>query len=180
VDKKVLSMDLSYFAWVDPFTAACLGTSVVVLAGIIRTYTMIWPSDNVMSAHSTIASYDGTSKDKFAGFTVQRYLRYAFMSKDASRLQRNFTINIGTADAQVEQLTSETEGVLSRVVAGFEVGDRVELDWIEVRLGEGGKVVTQVEMLGKLSKADEERLVQKYPETQMITNMGGESGFYEM
>jgi hypothetical protein len=141
-------------------------------------------SSAVLSAHSTIAKFCGVDEHNMARFGIVKYLRYAFLQEGGQGLQEEFVLDLATADAQVGELAEEAEGVLSAVVSEFTAGDRIELDWIEVRLPSksesssmrssskseaDSKVVLQCQALGKLSADAEAALLKQYPFPQIMS-----------
>jgi hypothetical protein len=101
-------------------------------------------------------------------FSIVKYLRYALLKTDGAHPKCSLTIPCGKrAKKQVATLAAETEGVLTEVMADLKLGDRVHLDWIEVKMPDG-EVVSQCQSLWRLSAKDEEKLVAQYPEPQIM------------
>lgn len=72
-----------------------------------------------------------------ATFKIQRYLRYAHLVPAlACGLVREFSIPLGgAADEQTALLAFSTSGgALSEVVASLAEGDRVELEWLQIKI----------------------------------------------
>ena len=91
-------------------------------------------SAQIYSAHKTIAVYQGT-EDGVATFGVATYLRYA--KADASKAEEprhDLSLPLAEADAHTALLSESAEGAISSVVASLAVGDRVELEWLQMRL----------------------------------------------
>ena len=91
-------------------------------------------SAQIYSAHKTIAVYQGT-EDGVATFGVATYLRYA--KADASKAEEprhDLSLPLAEADAHTALLSESAEGAISSVVASLTAGDRVELEWLQMRL----------------------------------------------
>jgi hypothetical protein len=71
-----------------------------------------------------------------ARFRVVKYCKYAHLFPlEASGLLKAFELPLGSAaDAQTRELADDTDGSLSACVAGLGVGDRVELEWLQIKL----------------------------------------------
>jgi hypothetical protein len=138
----------------------------LIVAAIRRNLMTAGLSDNILSAHSTIAEFCGVD-DHVAKFMITKYLRYAFLQENGQGMQQQFYLDLKTADEQSKELAEEQEETLSAVVAEFSAKDRVELDWIEIKLGR--RVVTQVQNLGRISRSDEKMLNRQYPEPQIMS-----------
>jgi len=88
-----------------------------------------------LAASSSEASAAQTTAD-VARFRIVKYCKYAHLfPREASGLLKVFDLPLGSAaDAQTQQLADEADGSLSVCVAGLKVGDRVELEWLQIRL----------------------------------------------
>jgi hypothetical protein len=114
-------------------------------------------SADVLSAHSVLAEFVGRFAAATAGaaaaeesvsaagvaanngaarFRVVKYCKYAHLFPlEASGLLKTFELPLGSAaDAQTRELADDTDGSLSACVAGLGVGDRVELEWLQIKL----------------------------------------------
>ena len=131
---------------------------------------------DVVSAHSCVAVYkEGTSADGFVRFTVDRYLKYAHLFPElASGLVKEFVLPLASADAQTAILADDAAASLTAVVSGLRDGDRVELDWLQIRIEMDTAVdahrfglVEQCQKLAKLDAAAEARLLAEFPQPQI-------------
>ena len=113
-----------------------------------------------------------------ATFKIQRYLRYAHLVPAlACGLVREFSIPLGgAADEQTALLAFSTSGgALSEVVASLAEGDRVELEWLQIKIEMDTDVedqkygmVEQCQKLLKLDTSSEEALVKQYPQPELL------------
>lgn len=87
------------------------------------------------AASSSEASATQSNAD-VARFRIVKYCKYAHLfPREASGLLKVFDLPLGSAaDAQTQQLANEADGSLSGCVAGLKLGDRVELEWLQIRL----------------------------------------------
>ena len=132
---------------------------------------------DVVSAHSCVAVYkEGTSADGFVRFTVDRYLKYAHLFPElASGLVKEFVLPLASADAQTAILADDAAASLTAVVSGLRDGDRVELDWLQIRIEMDTAVdahrfglVEQCQKLAKLDADAEARLLAEFPQPQIM------------
>jgi hypothetical protein len=132
-------------------------------------------SDNVLAAHGTIAALTERT-ELSATFTIIRYLRYAQLQADGGPPQSTFSIPLKSADQQVATLAEEAEGVLTEVIASLNLRERVELDWIQIKLpGVQGELVNQCQNLGSLSTEKEDALRKQFPEPRLMGRKGASS-----
>jgi hypothetical protein len=134
-------------------------------------------SNNVLSAHGTIAEFCGVNEN-VASFAVNTYLRYALLQIDGEGMRQQFSLDLSTADDQVKELAEVQDGVLSDVIADLECGDCVQLDWIQVK--HSGKVVRQIQALGRLSSTDEKMLRRQFPVPQIMSRKVDEKNMFDM
>ena len=134
---------------------------------------------DVVSAHSCVAIFRKAPPEAPAGvatFGVARYLKYAHLFPElASGLVKQFHLAVAAADAQTSLLADETTASLAAVVAGLRDGDRVELDWLQIRIEMDTTVdahrfglVEQCQKLTVLDAAAEKALVDQYPQPQIM------------
>ena len=132
---------------------------------------------DVVSAHSCVAVYkEGTSADGFVRFAVDRYLKYAHLFPElASGLVKEFVLPLASADAQTALLADDAAASLTAVVGGLRDGDRVELDWLQIRIEMDTAVdahrfglVEQCQKLAKLDEATEKALCDQFPQPQIM------------
>ncbi|KAL9184198.1 hypothetical protein ACHAXT_002284 [Thalassiosira profunda] len=134
-----------------------------------------------VSAHSCIAVYSGSTAnvDLVSGnarFQVDRYLRYAHLIPDlASGLVKEFELPLAAADDQTALLADETTNSLAGTVSQLKKGDKVELEWLEIRVEydteldeERYRIIQQVQKLGKLEETAAKALVEKYPQPEIM------------
>ena len=143
----------------------------------------------VASAHKAIAVFDGVRgegeglaasklENAVAKFKIARYLRYAHLIPAiACGLVKEFSIPVGGgADEQTALLAFSTSGgALSEVVASLTEGDRVELEWLQIKVEMDTDIeehkfgmVEQCQKLLKLDAATEEALVKQYPQPELL------------
>jgi hypothetical protein len=141
---------------------------------------------DVLSAHATIAIFEGCDDDGVAHFTTALYLRYAHVSPtDAEGPRASLELHVATADATTARLADEAEGAISGCIAALRVGDRVELDWLQVRFSDDGDAATETattsggvvrhvcQKLAPLDTAAELALVARFPRGPQIFNVTG-------
>ena len=149
-------------------------------------------SVDVLSAHCCIAIFQGRNdasaalqdSGKMAEFKVEKYLQYAHLFPElASGLVKTFTLPLSTVDQQTSILAAETEGAaLSEALGQLEVGDKVELEWRQIRVEmdtpvdeDRYSIVEQCNKLMKLDTEAEMNLLKKFPEPKiMIRKQGGQ------
>ena len=132
-------------------------------------------SAQIYSAHKTISVYQGT-EDGVATFGVATYLRYA--KADASKAEEprhDLSLPLAAADAHTALLSESAEGAISSVVASLSIGDRVELEWLQIKIEMDTDIeehkfgmVEQCQKLLKLDAATEEALVKQYPQPELL------------
>ena len=147
----------------------------------------------VLSAHCCIAIFQGSAgdqdsakkakKEKNAQFKVHQYLQYAHLFPElASGLVKTFSLPLSTVDQQTSILAEETEGAaLSEAIAQLEIGDKVELEWRQIRVEmatlveeDRYSIVEQCNKLVKLDQEAEQKLLKTFPEPKiMIRKQGG-------
>eukprot|EP00521_Asterionellopsis_glacialis_P002347 CAMPEP_0195257974 /NCGR_PEP_ID=MMETSP0706-20130129/7123_1 /TAXON_ID=33640 /ORGANISM="Asterionellopsis glacialis, Strain CCMP134" /LENGTH=192 /DNA_ID=CAMNT_0040311255 /DNA_START=248 /DNA_END=826 /DNA_ORIENTATION=+ len=145
-------------------------------------------STDAISAHSCIASYQGnetrgTSKsgdsggDVVALFRIERYLRYAHLIPDlASGIVKEFELPLDAADSQTSLLADETSGLsLSKAIACLQKGDKVELEWLQMRIEfettvdeDRYSIIEQCQKLTALDTEAEKALMEQYKEPQIM------------
>ena len=120
----------------------------------------------VYSAHATIAVFQGVDDANVARFEIARYLRYARADGERAEEPRHeLALELGAADAHTAMLADEADGgAISRVVAELAPGDRVELEFLQMRLpgAAEGEVVRVCPKLARVSEAEEEALVARF------------------
>ena len=125
-------------------------------------------SAQIYSAHKTISVYQGT-EDGVATFGVATYLRYAKADADrAEEPRHDLSLSLAEADAHTALLSESAEGAISSVVASLSIGDRVELEWLQMRLG--------------LDAAELSKMVRTFPTLlgySIEDNIEPKLGFYE-
>ena len=134
-------------------------------------------STTPVSAHACIAVYQGTIEAK-AGFKIDRYLRYAHLLPElASGLVKEFALPVGaTADAQTALLADQIDGDgLSGTIASLNAGDKVELEWLQIRVEydtdvdeDRYSVIEQCQLLAKVNRTREKALLRQYPQPQIM------------
>ena len=139
-------------------------------------------SAQVYSAHATISVFQGVEAG-VATFGVATYLRYA--RADANRAEEprhDLALNLAEADAHMALLAESAEGgAISNVVAGLAVGDRVELEWLQMRLpgaafdSEPARVCPK---LARVDEAEEQALIERW--CQKVSAPGLVSGVPKM
>ena len=134
----------------------------------------------VLSAHCCIAEFEGVDAGvEIARFRIDRYLRYAHLVPErASGLVKTFELRLASADQLTAILAAETGGddaVLSRAIAGLAAGDKVELEWRQLRVEvetdvdeDQFSIVEQVNKLEELDAAAERELVKAWPQPQIM------------
>ena len=149
-------------------------------------------SVDVLSAHCCIAIFQGSGdhdsakkakKAKKVQFKVDQYLQYAHLFPElASGLVKTFSLPLSTVDQQTSILAEETEGAaLSEAIAQLEIGDKVELEWRQIRVEmatlveeDRYSIVEQCNKLVKLDQEAEQKLLKTFPEPKiMIRKQGG-------
>ena len=122
-------------------------------------------SAQIYSAHKTIAVYQGT-EDGVATFGVATYLRYA--KADASKAEEprhDLVLPLAAADAHTALLSESAEGAISSVVASLTAGDRVELEWLQMRLPGAAfdsEPVRVCPKLARVTEAEEKALIEQW------------------
>ena len=120
-------------------------------------------SAQIYSAHKTIAVYQGT-EDGVATFGVATYLRYA--KADASKAEEprhDLALPLAAADAHTALLSESAEGAISSVVASLTIDDRVELEWLQMRLPGAAfdsEPVRVCPKLARVTEAEEKALIE--------------------
>ena len=122
-------------------------------------------SAQIYSAHKTISVYQGT-EDGVATFGVATYLRYA--KADASKAEEprhDLALPLAEADAHTALLSASAEGAISSVVASLSIGDRVELEWLQMRLPGAAfdsEPVRVCPKLARVTEAEEKALIEQW------------------
>ena len=122
-------------------------------------------SAQIYSAHKTISVYQGT-EDGVATFGVATYLRYA--KADASKAEEprhDLALPLAEADAHTALLSESAEGAISSVVASLSIGDRVELEWLQMRLPGAAfdsEPVRVCPKLARVTEAEEKALIEQW------------------
>ena len=122
-------------------------------------------SAQIYSAHKTISVYQGT-EDGVATFGVATYLRYA--KADASKAEEprhDLSLPLAEADAHTALLSESAEGAISSVVASLTAGDRVELEWLQMRLPGAAfdsEPVRVCPKLARVTEAEEKALIEQW------------------
>ena len=122
-------------------------------------------SAQIYSAHKTISVYQGT-EDGVATFGVATYLRYA--KADASKAEEprhDLALPLAEADAHTALLSESAEGAISSVVASLTAGDRVELEWLQMRLPGAAfdsEPVRVCPKLARVTEAEEKALIEQW------------------
>mmetsp|Transcript_9924 Transcript_9924/g.29669 ORF Transcript_9924/g.29669 Transcript_9924/m.29669 type:complete len:194 (-) Transcript_9924:11-592(-) len=111
----------------------------------------------VYCAHKAIAIFDGAA-DGVARFTIAQYLRYA--KSDHSRAEEprtELSLQLDEADAHTAMLAEGVEGgAISSVVARLTAGDRVDLEFLQMRLPGAPFDAPAVHVCPKLALVSEE------------------------
>ena len=122
-------------------------------------------SAQIYSAHKTIAVYQGT-EDGVATFGVATYLRYAKADADrAEEPRHDLALPLAAADAHTALLSESAEGAISSVVASLTAGDRVELEWLQMRLPGApfdSEPVRVCPKLARVTEAEEKALIEQW------------------
>ena len=122
-------------------------------------------SAQIYSAHKTSAVYQGT-EDGVATFGVATYLRYAKADADrAEEPRHDLSLSLAEADAHTALLSESAEGAISAVVASLTVGDRVELEWLQMRLPGAvfdSEPVRVCPKLARVTEAEEKALIEQW------------------
>ena len=130
----------------------------------------------VLSAHSCIAEFLGISKE-VASFQIKQYLRYAHLFPElASGLVKKFQFPLATADKQTSILADQTIGLaLSNAIKALNVGDKVELEWRQIRVEmetavdeDRYSIIEQCNKLVELDENAEAALLKQYPQPQIM------------
>ena len=122
-------------------------------------------SAQIYSAHKTISVYQGT-EDGVATFGVATYLRYA--KADASKAEEprhDLALPLAEADRHTALLSESAEGAISSVVASLTIGDRVELEWLQMRLPGAAfdsEPVRVCPKLARVTEAEEKALIEQW------------------
>jgi G3E family GTPase len=140
-------------------------------------------STEPISAHSCIAVFQGGAR-----FRVKQYLRYAHIFPElASGLAKEFELPIAAMDTQTALLADQTneDNTLSNTVAHLKGGDKVELEWLQIRVEmetdideDRYSIIEQCQKLTKLDEKAEKALMREYPRPQIMIRkdqMAGES-----
>jgi G3E family GTPase len=147
-------------------------------------------STDVLSAHSCIAVFQGfqqgvgsgsgseseSEKGRVAYFQIERYLKYAHLFPElASGLAKEFQLPLDAADTQTAILADQTSGnALSSAVAHLNVGDKVELEWLQIRVEFDAAVedrycvVEQCQKLVKLNAKAVKALLRDFAQPQIM------------
>ena len=109
--------------------------------------------------------YQGT-EDGVATFGVATYLRYA--KADASKAEEprhDLSLPLAEADRHTALLSESAEGAISSVVASLTAGDRVELEWLQMRLPGAAfdsEPVRVCPKLARVTEAEEKALIEQW------------------
>ena len=147
----------------------------VVFDDELSVFTVVaLPKAKPLSAHATIAMFQGV-EDGVATFAIDRYLRYAaIVPGRCEPRQERFEVVVAHADTQTAALADETTATLSAVVDSLSVGDRVELEWLQlVAPGSPERVLRQTQKLNVIDETEEAALVAQFPEPQIMTPKDG-------
>ena len=122
-------------------------------------------SAQIYSAHKTISVYQGT-EDGVATFGVATYLRYAKADADrAEEPRHDLSLSLAEADAHTALLSESAEGTISSVVASLSIDDRVELEWLQMRLPGAvfdSEPVRVCPKLARVTEAEEKALIEQW------------------
>ena len=127
-------------------------------------------ANEVLSAHSTISRLISSDGGK-AVFGVKHYLRYAQLSLDqGDSPQKEWCINLPSADAQTARFADDTEGSIAVVIASLRIGALVALDWLQVAVQAGStqRIEHPCQKLEPIGKATEEKLLAEHGEVQIL------------
>ena len=126
-----------------------------------------------ISAHSCIAIFQGGSS-----FRIEKYLKYAHLFPDlASGLVKEFSLPLGAMDAQTSLLADEmsNDNTLSGMLTYLNDGDKVELDWLQIRTEietdvdeDRFSIIEQCLKLNPLDSETEKALLQQYPTAEIM------------
>ena len=152
-------------------------------------------STEVLSAHHCFAVFqgaaavpDGGSASENAGgvsppaplrtvrFRIERYLKYAHLFPElASGLVKEFELSLATVDAQTAILGHCGDQALSGMIEHLKSGDRVELEWLQIRVEmettvdeDRYSIIEQCQKLYPLDPTMEKALVQEFPQPQIM------------
>lgn len=135
----------------------------------------------VVSAHSCIGVFT-TTVDNVAIFAIDRYLKYAHLFPElASGLVKQFRLPLNSVDLQTGILADcTTNDSLSTVVSHLEVGQRVELEWLQIRVQydtdvdeERYCICEQCMKLHTLTSVAEAELIKQFTQPQIMIPKGG-------
>ena len=124
----------------------------------------------VLSAHHIVAEFAGVQvPGPHARFVTQRYMRYAQVNKELSLPpQDEWHTPVGAkADTQSAAIAEEAEGALSQVIASLKPGDLVEIEWVQVALG-NGRQIRACQKMERLTADGVAAAEAKYPEVQIL------------
>ena len=110
---------------------------------------------------------------------MDRYLKYAHLFPElASGFTKEFQLPLATADSQTAILADATAGdALSAAVARLHVGDKVQLEWLQIRVEletkeddeeDRFRMVEQCQKLVKLGASTEDALLKQFPQPQVM------------
>ena len=152
-------------------------------------------STDVLSAHHVLAVFQGgaavpeggsaggsasgispPSPERSARFRIERYLKYAHLFPElASGLVKEFELPLATADAQTAILGHCGDQALSGMIAQLESGDKVELEWLQIRVEmettvdeDRYSIIEQCQKLYKVDAEAERTLLEQYPQPQIM------------
>jgi len=134
-----------------------------------------------LSAHSCIAVFRGGTS-----FRIEKYLKYAHLFPElASGLVKEFSLPVAAMDAQTSLLADETQNdnTLSSMLAYLNAGDKVELDWLQIRTEietdideDRFSIVEQCLKLNPLDSETEKALLKQYPKAEIMIPKGEMTG----
>ena len=133
-------------------------------------------STTVVSAHSVIGVFSASSDQSMGTFDVERYLKYAHLFPElASGLVKQLKLPLNSVDSQTAILAADTNDSLSVVVGQLNAGDKVELEWLQIRVEydtdideDRYRIIEQCIKLHAVNTAAEVELVKQYPQPQIM------------
>jgi len=133
-----------------------------------------------VSAHSAIATFAGVSNWAAGGvakFSIVRYLKYAHLA-DAPELKINgdeisttFELPLALSAAPLGVVAETDWQGLNDVVAGFSVGKKIEMEFLQLRVDVDGHKITISHLLKitELTEALEAKLIKEFPAPEVMT-----------